>query len=104
MNAKRARLNDLPDERLFLSKAREVATYKTVPVHRYMPLYGPQLLGPPRSGLRQEAGGGDRARASRPHRRPAGARRARLPPPRARRLAGADRDGADRAGAQDPRD
>src|SRR5215208_660861 len=39
MNAKRARLNDWLDERLFLSKAKGVAAHKTVPVHRYMPLY-----------------------------------------------------------------
>src|SRR5262245_45543447 len=39
MNGLRARLNRWLDERLFLSQAREVAAHKTVPVHRYMPLY-----------------------------------------------------------------
>jgi cytochrome b6 len=39
MNGLRAKLDQWLDDRLFLSKAREVAAHKTVPVHRYMPLY-----------------------------------------------------------------
>jgi cytochrome b6 len=39
MNAPRARLGSWLDERLFLSSARRFAAHKTVPVHRYMPLY-----------------------------------------------------------------
>jgi quinol-cytochrome oxidoreductase complex cytochrome b subunit len=39
MNGLRSRLNQWLDERLFLSTARGFAAHKTVPVHRYMPLY-----------------------------------------------------------------
>lgn len=39
MNGARARLAAWLDERLFLSSARQAAAHKTVPVHRYMPLY-----------------------------------------------------------------
>ncbi|RPH55951.1 cytochrome bc complex cytochrome b subunit [bacterium] len=39
MNAARARIGHWLDERLSLSAVREVAGHKTVPVHRYMPLY-----------------------------------------------------------------
>ena len=39
MNAARARIGTWLDERLSLSAVREVASHKTVPVHRYMPLY-----------------------------------------------------------------
>ncbi len=39
MNGARAKLNRWLDERLFLSTARGFAAHKTVPVHRYMPLY-----------------------------------------------------------------
>jgi cytochrome b6 len=39
MNGARARLGSWLDERLFLSSARGFAAHKTVPVHRYMPLY-----------------------------------------------------------------
>lgn len=39
MNAARARIGHWLDERLSLTTVREVASHKTVPVHRYMPLY-----------------------------------------------------------------
>lgn len=39
MNAARARIGSWLDERLSLTTIREVASHKTVPVHRYMPLY-----------------------------------------------------------------
>ncbi len=39
MNGARAKLNGWLEERLFLSSARRFAGHKTVPVHRYMPLY-----------------------------------------------------------------
>jgi len=39
MNGARAKLDGWLEERLFLSSARRFAGHKTVPVHRYMPLY-----------------------------------------------------------------
>jgi cytochrome b6 len=39
MDGRRERLSRWLDERLFLSSARGFAAHKTVPVHRYMPLY-----------------------------------------------------------------
>lgn len=39
MNVSRARIGSWLDERLSLSAVREVASHKTVPVHRFMPLY-----------------------------------------------------------------
>jgi len=39
MNGLRARFSRWLDERLFLSTAKGFAAHKTVPVHRYMPLY-----------------------------------------------------------------